>query len=179
MRLYYLKNRDKLKKAANDYYYKNKEKQVRSKEYHKRTYVPVPPELHKKRGAVREDGMRSGFERTLANQLNAAQIKFDYETLGLDYTLDGTYWPDFILPNGIIIEAKGLLDKESKRKMLAVKRQHPDKDVRIVFMVADKNIPGSKTTHGQWATKNGFKWADGEIPEDWIQEALEERVSDG
>ena len=112
--------------------------------------------------------MRSGFERTLASQLHAAQIRFEYETLGLDYTLNGTYWPDFILPNGIIIEAKGLLDKESKRKMIAVKKQHPDKDIRIVFMVADKKIPGSKTTHGQWATKNGFKWADGTIPEEWL-----------
>lgn len=171
MRLYYLANREKLKANANGYYHKNKQKvRARAKEYHKRTYVPIPPELHKKRGAIRADGMRSGFERTLAQQLTTSGIKFEYETLGLPYTLEGTYWPDFILPNGIIVEAKGLLDKESKRKMVAIRAQHPDRDVRIVFMQANKKVPGTKHTHAQWADRAGYRWADGKIPEEWLHE---------
>lgn len=171
MRLYYLANRQQLIAASlrnreND---KERYKQV-AKERHKRTYVPIPPKLHKKSGAVRADGMRSGFERTLATQLKSTGTAFEYESLPIKYTLEGTYWPDFILSNGIIIEAKGLLDKDSKRKMLAVKAQHPELDVRFVFMVANKKIPGGKQTHAQWATRHGFKWADGVIPEEWLND---------
>ena len=69
---------------------------------------------------------------------------------------------------GFAIEAKGLLDRESKAMMLAVKRQHPELDIRFVFMRADKRIPGTKQTHGEWATKNGFPWAEGIAPEEWF-----------
>lgn len=114
---------------------------------------------------------KSGFERTLSVQLaQQSSVKWTYETLELPYILHGIYNPDFILANGIIIEAKGLLDRDSKRKMVAVKKQHPELDIRFVFMKADKKVPGSKQTHGQWATKNGFPWADGTIPEEWLRD---------
>lgn len=113
---------------------------------------------------------KSGFERTIAVNLASRKVKFGYETVQLKYTLDGTYNPDFILENGVIVEAKGLLDDASKRKMIAVKKQHPDKDIRFLFMQADKKIPRSKQTHGEWATKNGFLWAEGEIPEEWLND---------
>ena len=113
---------------------------------------------------------KSGFERTLAASLQMRKVKFEYETLQVKYTLDGTYNPDFIFPNGVIVEAKGLLDRDSKRKMIAVKRQHPALDIRFVFMMADKKVPGSKQTHGEWASKNGFKWAERDIPQEWIDE---------
>jgi len=171
MRLYYLKHRDRLKAQAHEYYHNNKEKvSAYAKERHRKTYVPIPKELHKKRGLRLECGMRSGFERTLANQMNTFGVKYEYETLEIPYTLEGKYNPDFILTNGIIIEAKGLLDRDSKRKMIAVKKQHPELDIRLVFMMADKKIPGSKTTHGAWATRAGFIWADGLIPEEWFKE---------
>lgn len=114
---------------------------------------------------------KSGFERSIALNLASRKVKFGYETVELKYTLDGTYHPDFILENGIIVEAKGLLDDASKRKMIAVKKQHPEKDIRFLFMNADKKIPHSKQTHGIWAAKNGFKFAEGvEIPQEWIDE---------
>lgn len=114
---------------------------------------------------------KSGFERSIDANLRSRGVRFGYETLQLKYVLDGVYNPDFILPNGIIVEAKGLLDRISKRKMVAVKTQHPDRDIRFLFMVGDKKIPGSKQTHGQWATKNGFQWAEGiVIPQEWIDE---------
>jgi hypothetical protein len=112
---------------------------------------------------------KSGFERTLATQLTHSGVGWSYETVKIPYTLDGTYNPDFILDNGIYIEAKGLLDRESKRKMVAVHKQHPELDIRFVFMQADKKIPGSKQTHGEWATKNGYQFAEGKIPEEWLK----------
>jgi hypothetical protein len=68
------------------------------------------------------------------------------------------------------IEAKGVLDQETRTKMVAVKKAHPELDIRFVFMDASKKLrKGSKTNYGEWATRNGFRWADREIPEDWLK----------
>lgn len=112
---------------------------------------------------------KSGFERTIAANLTMRKVKFGYETLQVFYTLEGTYNPDFILPNGVIVEAKGLLDRESKRKMAAVKKQNPTLDIRFLFMDANKKVPGSKQTHGEWAKKNGFPFAEREVPDEWLK----------
>ena len=50
---------------------------------------------------------RSRFEAQLALTLERVGATFDYESLKVKYTKESTYTPDFILPNGIIIEAKG------------------------------------------------------------------------
>lgn len=114
--------------------------------------------------------LKSGLERSIDANLRSRGIKFTYETLELPYVLHGVYHPDFMLPNGIIVEAKGLLDRESKRKMIAVKKQHPELDIRFVFQDADKKVPGTKHSHGQWATRNGYVWAEGLVPEEWTDE---------
>lgn len=113
---------------------------------------------------------KSVIERTIDVQLKISGIEYSYETMVIPYTLHGEYNPDFILGNGIIIEVKGLLDRESKRKMMAVKTQHPELDIRFVFQNADKKVPGTKETHGRWATRTGWKWAEGRIPEAWLDE---------
>lgn len=113
--------------------------------------------------------MRSGFERTLAAQLKRAKVAFEYEGMKIPYSIEHTYSPDFVLANGVIIEAKGYFrTPDEPRKMRAVKYQHPHLDIRFVFMNAGRKIPGQKTTHAQWATRHGFPWADGEIPEEWL-----------
>lgn len=115
---------------------------------------------------------KSGFERSFAANLSSRKLKFTYETQQIPYTLERTYNPDFILVDyPFVIECKGLLDRDSKAKMLAVKRQHPDIDIRFVFMRADKKIPGTKQTHGEWATKNGFLWSEGTAPEEWFEKS--------
>lgn len=115
--------------------------------------------------------LKSGFERTIVANLKSRGVNFTYEELTLPYTLHGEYHPDFVLKDsGIIVEAKGLLDRDSKRKMVAVKKQYPDLDIRFLFMYPDKKVPGSKQTHAEWATKNGFKWAGEVIPEEWIND---------
>ena len=69
---------------------------------------------------------RSGFEQTLANQLKRSGVAFEYETIKLEYRKVATYTPDFILPNGIIIEAKGVWTVEDRAKHLLVREQHPE-----------------------------------------------------
>lgn len=115
--------------------------------------------------------MRSGFERTLAAQLKKRKVRFEYEPVKLPYVLERSYIPDFYISDkAIYIEAKGKLDADTRAKMLAVKKAHPDLDIRFVFMRASNKLSkASKQTYGDWATKNGFQWADGDIPEEWLK----------
>ena len=112
---------------------------------------------------------RSGFEQTLANQLQRSGVAFEYETIKLEYRKIATYTPDFILPNGIIIEAKGLWTVEDRTKHLLVREQHPHLDIRLVFMNAFNKIrKGSNTTYARWCEKKNIIYANKQIPKSWL-----------
>jgi hypothetical protein len=115
---------------------------------------------------------RSRLEEKLARWFELNGHQFEYETLRLNYTLSAVYTPDFILPNGVILEAKGYFKPEDRRKMLAVKKQHPHLDIRLVFQAPYNTLTKtSKTTYAMWAEKNGFLWAPSHaIPLDWFDE---------
>ena len=82
-----------------------------------------------------------------------------------------TYTPDFILPNGIIIEAKGVWTVEDRTKHLLVRAQHPHLDIRLVFMnAANKIRKGSDTTYAKWCDKKGIIYADKIIPKSWLSQ---------
>jgi|TARA_R100001163_G_C5027414_1_gene168599 hypothetical protein len=119
-------------------------------------------------------GYRSGFEHKVADQLTENKIKFEYETTVIDYIkpqTNHTYTIDFTLPNGILVETKGRWVAEDRKKHLLIKKQHPELDIRIVFMSGRTKIrKGSKTTYGDWCDKNGIVWAEKQIPEDWFSE---------
>lgn len=97
-----------------------------------------------------------------------------YETVVVEYTVPAKvhrYTVDFPL-NTVLIESKGYFPSEDRTKMKNIKASRPDLDLRLVFMKADTPITkGSKTTYAKWAEKNGFPWAEKEIPESWIIEA--------
>lgn len=113
---------------------------------------------------------KSKFEVGIAAQFKKAGVKAKYEPHPLSYTLECKYIPDWILPNGIYIEAKGKLDAISRRKMLAVKAKYPEKDIRFVFQRAGNRLrKGSNTTYAQWADKHGFKWCEGFPPKEWFK----------
>jgi len=113
---------------------------------------------------------RSRLEERLARWMEVNELPFAYETLKLDYTIKAVYSPDFILPNGVILEAKGYFKPEDRRKMLAVKKQHPELDIRLVFQAPYNTLSKkSKTTYAMWAEKNGFLWAIyNDIPLTWF-----------
>lgn len=117
------------------------------------------------------DGYRSGLEADLAHQLEAAGVPFAYEKKRLKYLREANYIPDFELPNGIIIEAKGRLTSEDRSKMRLVKKHHPELDIRFVFTRSSAKLSKtSKTTYAEWCVKYGFQYADKRIPEEWLQE---------
>jgi len=119
-------------------------------------------------------GYRSGFEHKVADQLTENKIKFEYETTVIDYIkpqTNHTYTIDFTLPNGILVETKGRWVAEDRKKHLLIKKQHPELDIRIVFMSGKTKIrKGSKTTYANFCDKNGIIWADKEIPKSWYTE---------
>ena len=114
---------------------------------------------------------RSKFEAGIAATLLKKKVAFSYESLDLKYIISSTYKPDFILnQNGIIIETKGYLSKEDRRKMVAVKAANPSLDIRFCFQNAKTKLSRGKKrslSYGQWATKNGFLWCEKSIPSDW------------
>lgn len=98
------------------------------------------------------------------DQLKKARVQFTYESEKIAYILARHYIPDFIIvtPLGkVYVETKGHLRREDKAKLIAVKRQHPEMDLRLLFYAPNK-------TNSKWASKNGFKFAFGQIPEEWF-----------
>lgn len=124
-------------------------------------------------GTAFSRGYRSGLENKVAKQLEEAGVKFEYETTKIKYKVEEerTYTPDFVLPNGIIVETKGRFVTEDRMKHLKIKLQYPDKDIRFVFTNSKNKIrKNSPTSYADWCTKNGFKFADKLIPMEWINE---------
>lgn len=115
-------------------------------------------------------GYRSGLEERVSKELEEAGVKYEYETQKIKYRVeeDRTYTPDFILPNGIIVETKGRFTTADRKKHLLIQRQHPYLDIRFVFQNSRAKLyKGAKTTYGQWCDKYGFMYADKSIPEEW------------
>lgn len=119
-------------------------------------------------------GFRSGLEERIAEQLDKAGVEYTYEKLKLDYVKPASkhvYTPDFVLANGIIIETKGRFLLADRQKHILVKRHNPTLDIRFVFSNSNARISkASTTTYAQWCIKNGFKYADKTIPEEWMNE---------
>lgn len=120
-------------------------------------------------------GFRSGLEKMNAVVLQNMGVKVRFEEVKIPYTVPETnrkYTPDFVLPNGVIIETKGKLEPKDRAKHLFVKAQHPELDIRFVFQRPhDKIRKGSKTTYAVWCENHGFLWATKTIPAEWVHEA--------
>ena len=130
--------------------------------------------MRKKKKSVIQISFRSGLEEYVADQLDQLGVAFEYETLVIKFTRPEKmhrYTPDFILPNGIIIETKGRFLTKDRQKHLLVKKQHPDLDIRFVFSNPNQRISKtSKTTYAKWCNTNGFEYAKQTIPTTWLKE---------
>lgn len=120
-------------------------------------------------------GFRSGLEDKNGQHLASLGVPVLFETFAIKYLVPETlrrYTPDFLLPNGIIVETKGIFDATDRAKHILIKAQWPELDIRFVFTRAKAPIaPGSKTTLAMWAVKNGYQWAEKLIPPEWLKEA--------
>lgn len=119
-------------------------------------------------------GYRSGLEEGVAKQLAALSVSADYEKHVIEFVQPEKkrkYTPDFVLPNRIIIETKGMFTSEDRQKHVWIKKQHPYLDIRFVFSNPKAKLnKTSTTTYGDWCEKNGFLYATRLIPQSWINE---------
>ena len=83
---------------------------------------------------------RSKFEKRIASALSGAGAAFEYESIRLPFVKSHSYTPDFVLHNGIILEAKGRFISSDRAKHLLIKEQHPDYDIRFVFQRASNRL---------------------------------------
>ena len=123
-------------------------------------------------------GFHEGIEDIIGTELLNDGETFEYEPGHIKSPQpDSRYTPDFVLPNGIIIESKGYFTPEDRSKHLLIKKTYPDLEIRFVFTRnggRHKLNKNSKTTWGDWCYKHGFKWTEGHIPEEWLREPTNE-----
>lgn len=125
--------------------------------------------------AAKKYGYKSGLEKTVADQIKKRGLRVKYEdpVSRISFTqpaIDRTYTPDFVLPNGIVVETKGRFTLEDRKKHLWIQKQS-DFDIRFVFSNSNAKIrKGSKTSYAMWCDKHGFQYADKLIPEEWFNE---------
>lgn len=119
-------------------------------------------------------GFRSGLEAENARVIEAAGHPVVFEQLKVPYLVPEKghkYTPDFRLPNGILVETKGLFANNDRAKHLLVKAQYPGLDIRLVFSSPGARLyKGSPTTYALWAESHGFLWAKKVIPLGWLLE---------
>lgn len=129
----------------------------------------------KKVKPVKRIVMRSGFEKKIASYLKDNEVVYEYEPFAIKYVVPSkkkSYTPDFRLPNGVIVEGKGKFDHEAREKMALVIEQHPELDIRMLFMRNNYINKKSKTRYSDWCDKRGIKWAvsqNGHIPVEWLE----------
>lgn len=117
---------------------------------------------------------RSKFEDRIAKEYP----NLEYECIKLKYTIPTTnhlYIPDFklVTKSGKIIwiEAKGLFTPKDRKKMLLVKNQYPDLDIRFLFQNPNVKISKtSQTTAAEWCMKNGFLFGNLDTIKKWQEE---------
>lgn len=120
-------------------------------------------------------GFRSGLEEKVAAQLTRAGIEVAYEETIIPYTTPSKphkYHADFQLPNGIIVETKGRFLPADREKHKLIRAQHPELDIRFVFSNSKEKISKtSSTSYADWCRKQGFRFADKLVPEEWLKES--------
>ena len=122
---------------------------------------------------ARKHGYRSGLEDKVATYLIKQNVNFLYEKIKIECEdlAYRTYTPDFILHNGIIIETKGQFITADRMKHLAIRKQHPNLDIRFIFSNSKQKLrKGAKSTYAEWCIKHKFRYYDEVIPEEWLKE---------
>jgi len=134
----------------------------------------------------------SNYDSTFEYELHSGILEeWKHHPETEDYIIEHKYHPDFIKDiNGItiLLEAKGRFwDYPEFSKYIWIKKALP-KTKELVFLFANPNAPmpqakrrkdGTKRSHGEWATANGFRWFSREsIPDSWINPDKREGFKD-
>ena len=111
-----------------------------------------------------DNGFRSKFEFDFSKKLKSMRKVVKYEADKIIYMQPEqtkTYIPDWKICNKTYCETKGIFVSSDRKKILAVIRDNPDINLYILFQNSKLTLSKkSKTTYGEWCTKNGIIWAD-------------------
>ena len=109
----------------------------------------------------------SGFEHEIAQQLSD---EWEHHPAKISYVSSHTYTPDFkrtVDGKTTYIEAKGRFRTRNEASKYIAIRDALKENEELVFIFynadhplvgAKKRKDGTKQSHGDWATSNGFKW---------------------
>jgi len=130
------------------------------------------------RRVARMIGLRSIGEVKFAATLDEAGVLYTYEPDSFKYVPPPQkYTPDFRIKKRkrsggyMYLEYKGNLKGSDRRKLLLVKAQHKDLDIRLVFeKPLNKINKQSNTTYAAWCEQHEFPWAEKELPKEWLKE---------
>lgn len=114
---------------------------------------------------------RSQFEANFHRDLRERKIKAEYEPDRIQFIPKARhYTPDFYIEErDFYVETKGYFVSADRTKHLLIKEQHPDLDIRFVFLNANNRLSKkSQTTYAQWCDRYGFKYSDRRLPEQWM-----------
>lgn len=140
------------------------------------------PRLARATGDARgvKEGYRSGLELDIATFLTEGGFSYAYEPQDqkVRYLVPAVYklyLPDFILPNGIVLESKGQFSSADRKKHLLIKASCPELDIRFIFNNPNTKIgKKSSTTYGMWCEKHGFLYhkfhKSNPVPREWLDE---------
>lgn len=129
---------------------------------------------------------RSGYEAAIRKDLDARGVEYLYEPTTYALTLDVPnahcalcghrrvvkrikYTPDFLFPNGLVVEAKGKFTARDRKIALAFVIQ-PGQRYAMLFQRDNKLSPKSGTRYSEWCADVGIRYAVGtEIPKEWLK----------
>ena len=118
---------------------------------------------------------RSGLEQRIADNLAKRKCEYEYEPMSVAYFVEYKYKPDFVLPNGVIVEAKGYFRYKEQRMHRSIKEQHPELDIRFVFSNVNSRVQGSRLTCANWCKKHNFLYSEEIVPHEWTKDVKKKR----
>jgi len=130
-----------------------------------------------------EKGLPKGYDSKWEHELHQNELKSWTHHEGIiKYSIPHKYHPDFIKIIGkktIYLEAKGRFWDYAEYNKYKWIREYLPKGCELVFLFSDPYAPmpaakkrkdGTKRSHAEWATKNGFRWfGRGTIPTSWTK----------
>jgi hypothetical protein len=138
----------------------------------------------------KEKDLPPNYDSKFEYDLHRGLLKsWDFHNLVIPYTISHKYHADFIKTiDGVtvVLEAKGRFwDHAEYSKYLGVKKSLPS-GYELVFLFASPMAAmpgatvrkdGTKRTHGEWATANGFRWYSREtLPNEWCDATFKEET---
>jgi hypothetical protein len=135
---------------------------------------------YRNRGRLRQ--FKSKFEKRIHGELAEVGIESNYEAERIEYTINYKYSPDFPVTKKdgtfMYLEAKGIFEADDRRKHVAIKKQHPEHDIRFIFYSDYKLNKNAKMRYSGWCEKHDFKFCIQKIPDEWLKELKNYKIKE-